>query len=148
MEVALPPIGAKVLREPLTRLVRLLTRLYSYVSIAFLHKYGKGQPPALNLTGHCNPSVGGCRALSGEIRFCQSLGVKVFLSIGGPGTKYTLNSPHEAKDLAMYLWNNFLGGYSRLRPLGNAVLDGIDFHIKSGSTKSVIEKHLNDIYIH
>ncbi|PKI66215.1 hypothetical protein CRG98_013383 [Punica granatum] len=33
----------------------------------------------------------------------------------------------------MYLWNNFLGGRSSSRPLGDAVLDGIDFDIEGGT---------------
>ncbi|PKI26464.1 hypothetical protein CRG98_048847, partial [Punica granatum] len=32
----------------------------------------------------------------------------------------------------MYLWNNFLGGRSSSRPLGDAVLNGIDFDIEGG----------------
>jgi chitinase len=35
----------------------------------------------------------------------------------------------------MYLWNNYLGGTSSSRPLGDAVLDGIDFDIELGSAK-------------
>ncbi|XP_021764259.1 hevamine-A-like [Chenopodium quinoa] len=111
------------------------SKLYSHVNIAFLSKFGKGRTPMLDLATHCNPSTGGCRFLSNEIKYCQSIGVKVLLSIGGNGADYTLNSPNEAKDLANYLWNNFLGGYSRTRPFDNVVLDGIDFYIQSGSTK-------------
>ncbi|KAJ0098568.1 hypothetical protein Patl1_20283 [Pistacia atlantica] len=39
------------------------------------------------------------------------------------------------KIASAYLWNNFLGGKSAKRPLGNAVLDGIDFDIELGSTR-------------
>lgn len=35
--------------------------------------------------------------------------------------------------MATYLWNNFLGGTSSSRPLGDAVLDGIDFDIGGGT---------------
>ncbi|KAI6707730.1 hypothetical protein NL676_010692, partial [Syzygium grande] len=37
--------------------------------------------------------------------------------------------------VATYLWNNFLGGHSSSRPLGNAVLDGIDFDIERGTSQ-------------
>ncbi|MCI77189.1 hevamine-A-like, partial [Trifolium medium] len=37
------------------------------------------------------------------------------------------------KQVATYLWNNFLGGQSSSRPLGPAVLDGIDFDIEGGT---------------
>ncbi|KAM6586706.1 hypothetical protein CsatA_009311 [Cannabis sativa] len=32
------------------------TGRYSYVIIAFLNKFGNGQTPQINLSGHCNPS--------------------------------------------------------------------------------------------
>ena len=38
------------------------------------------------------------------------------------------------REVAKYLWNNFLGGQSNSRPLGDAVLDGIDFDIEGGTT--------------
>ncbi|GLJ20970.1 hypothetical protein SUGI_0383120 [Cryptomeria japonica] len=67
----------------------------------FCHTFGDGQTPVLNLAGHCDPSSGGCQSLGADIKSCQSRGVK----------------------------NNFLGGQSDSRPLGDAVLDGIDFDI-------------------
>jgi chitinase len=38
------------------------------------------------------------------------------------------------RSVADYLWNNFLGGESDSRPLGDAVLDGIDFDIEAAGT--------------
>ena len=46
---------------------------------------------------------------------------------------YDLSSPDDAQQVADYLWNNFLGGQSGSRPLGDASLDGIDFDIEQGS---------------
>nr|AAD11423.1 chitinase [Mesembryanthemum crystallinum] len=112
------------------------TKLYKIVNIAFLNKFGKGQHASLNLAGHCSPSNGGCKIASSEIKYCQSIGIKVFLSIGGGGNTYSLDSVKDAKNTAAYLWNNFLGGKSASRPLGSAVLDGIDFDIELGSTKN------------
>ncbi|KAJ1381407.1 Glycoside hydrolase family 18, catalytic domain [Sesbania bispinosa] len=40
-----------------------------------------------------------------------------------------------SRAFAEYLWNNFLGGKSSTRPLGDAVLDGIDFAIVTGSSQ-------------
>ncbi|XP_009788793.1 acidic endochitinase-like [Nicotiana sylvestris] len=37
--------------------------------------------------------------------------------------------------VANYLWNNYLGGQSNTRPLGDAILDGIDFDIEGGTTQ-------------
>ena len=109
--------------------------LYKYVNIAFLNKFGNGRTPVLNLAGHCNPANGGCRVASSAIRNCQRKGIKVMLSIGGGIGQYSLTSKADAKRVATYLYNNFLGGRSPSRPLGSAVLDGIDFDIELGSTK-------------
>ncbi|KAI3792989.1 hypothetical protein L1987_35601 [Smallanthus sonchifolius] len=105
---------------------------YQFVNIAFLTTFGNGQTPVLNLAGHCNPGST-CSSLSPQIQACQSQGVKVFLSIGGAVGSYSLSSPQDAQQVADYLWNNYLGGQSSSRPLGDAVLDGIDFDIESGT---------------
>ncbi|XP_014503712.1 acidic endochitinase [Vigna radiata var. radiata] len=108
------------------------TKNYQFVNIAFLSTFGNGQTPQLNLAGHCDPQSNGCTGLSSDITTCQNGGVKVLLSLGGGAGSYSLNSAEEANQLATYLWDNFLGGQSGSRPLGDAVLDGIDFDIESG----------------
>lgn len=100
---------------------------YDYVNLAFLINYGGGQTPQLNLAGHCEPST--CPSLSSEIKACQSRGIQVLLSLGGAANFASSDDAHE---FASYLWNNFLGGESDSRPLGDAILDGIDFHIQAG----------------
>ncbi|XP_038709070.1 hevamine-A-like [Tripterygium wilfordii] len=110
-----------------------ITNKYGYVNIAFLNKFGNGQTPGIDLAGHCNPASGGCKAVSIGIKNCQNHGIKVMLSIGGGFGSYSLSSRADAKNVADYLWNNFLGGQSSSRPLGDAVLDGIDFDIELGS---------------
>ncbi|GLJ20986.1 hypothetical protein SUGI_0383570 [Cryptomeria japonica] len=85
----------------------------------------------LNLAGHCDPSSGGCKSLSTDIKSCQSSGVKVLLSLGGASGSYSIVSADDAQNVATYLWNNYLGGQSDNRPLGDAVLDGIDFDIEA-----------------
>ncbi|XBI20366.1 hypothetical protein VPH35_061675 [Triticum aestivum] len=108
---------------------------YKFVILAFLPKFGKGQTPQLDLASHCDPSSGGCRGQSKDIKMCQSRGVKVLLSIGGGDGSYGLSSPGDAQQVALYLWNNYLGGASSSGPLGDVVLDGIDFDIEQGSAK-------------
>ncbi|GAV77372.1 Glyco_hydro_18 domain-containing protein, partial [Cephalotus follicularis] len=109
--------------------------LYKYALIAFLPTFGNGQTPMINLAGHCDPYSDGCTGLSPNITYCQSLGIPVLLSIGGGAGSYYLDSPEDAQNVSIYLWNNFLGGQSSSRPLGDAVLDGIDFDIEGGTTQ-------------
>ncbi|GMI99027.1 Lysozyme 1, chitinase A [Hibiscus trionum] len=109
------------------------TGKYEYVNIAFLATFGNGQTPMINLAGHCDPYTNGCTGLSSDIKSCQAKGVKVILSLGGGAGSYSLASSDDARQVAMYLWNNFLGGTSSSRPLGPAVLDGIDFDIEGGT---------------
>ncbi|XP_056160099.1 hevamine-A-like isoform X2 [Syzygium oleosum] len=111
------------------------TGRYAYVNLAFLYKFGSGQTPQINLAGHCDPASGGCTSISSGIRSCQNQGIKVMLSLGGGVGSYSLASQADARNVADYLWNNFLGGTSSARPLGDAVLDGIDFDIELGSTQ-------------
>ncbi|PUZ43311.1 hypothetical protein GQ55_9G651300 [Panicum hallii var. hallii] len=107
---------------------------YAFVNIAFLCSFGSGQTtPQLNLAGHCDPYSNACTNLTADITFCQSKGVKVMLSIGGGAGGYSLDSQQDAFQLAQYIWNNFLGGHSDKRPLGDAVLDGVDFDIEGGN---------------
>ncbi|WVZ68091.1 hypothetical protein U9M48_017080 [Paspalum notatum var. saurae] len=108
---------------------------YKFVILAFVYKFGKGQTPQLDLASHCDSSSGGCRVLSKDIHSCQRRGIKVLLSIGGAVGNYGLTSEGDARDVAEYLWNSYLGGASSSRPLGDAVLDGIDFDIELGSAK-------------
>ncbi|KAL2324589.1 hypothetical protein Fmac_023647 [Flemingia macrophylla] len=106
---------------------------YAFVNLAFLAAFGNGTAPALNLAGHCVTSNNGCASLSSDIRSCQAKNIKVMLSIGGATFQnYSLTSTEDAWQVALYLWNNFLGGQSTSRPLGDAVLDGIDFVIEGG----------------
>ncbi|KAK4415642.1 Acidic endochitinase [Sesamum alatum] len=106
---------------------------YDFVNLAFLATFGNGQTPMINLAGHCDPTVNGCTGLSSDIKSCQAKGVKVMLSIGGAAGSYYLTSTQDARQVATYLWDNFLGGKSSSRPLGDAVLDGIDFDIEGGT---------------
>ncbi|KGN56471.1 acidic endochitinase [Cucumis sativus] len=108
---------------------------FQIVILAFLAVFGNGQTPQLNLAGHCDPFSNGCIRLSSEIKSCQAKGIKVILSIGGGAGSYFLSSDDDARKVALYLWNNYLGGHSASRPLGNAVLDGVDFDIEGGTNQ-------------
>nr|GLL40582.1 acidic endochitinase-like [Ipomoea trifida] len=121
------------------------TNYYNIVNIGFLTTFGNGRPPFLNLAGHCDP--GQCKFLSDEIRYCKTKGIKVLLSLGGGAGNYFLSSPDDAKNVAQYLWDNFLGGESASRPLGDESLDGIDFDIEIGTNQyyDVLAKALSEL---
>ncbi|KAB5524199.1 hypothetical protein DKX38_021948 [Salix brachista] len=108
---------------------------YRFVNIAFLSIFGNGRNPRLNLEANCDPNAGGCTWLSNGITSCQKQGIKVLLSIGGRSGNYSLSSADDAIKVAYYIWNSFLGGHesSSFRPLGDAILDGVDFYIDTGS---------------
>ncbi|KAK8928471.1 hypothetical protein KSP39_PZI017896 [Platanthera zijinensis] len=106
---------------------------YAFVILAFLCTFGNGQKPQLNLAGHCDPFSDGCTGLSNDIKSCQANGIKVLLSIGGAAGSYILTSQDDARQVSTFIWNNYLGGLSSSRPLGDAVLDGVDFDIEGGS---------------
>ncbi|KAJ6294955.1 hypothetical protein OIU76_022943 [Salix suchowensis] len=109
---------------------------YRFVNVAFLSIFGNGRKPEMSLEGaNCDPNAGGCAWLSNGITYCQNLGIKVLLSIGGRSDNYSLSSADDAIKIAYYIWNSFLGGHetSIKRPLGDAILDGVDFYINTGS---------------
>ncbi|KAK5834182.1 acidic endochitinase-like [Gossypium arboreum] len=108
---------------------------YDFVNLAFLPTFGNGQTPMINLAGHCDPYSNGCTNLSSDIKSCQAQGIKVILSLGGGAGSYFLASSDDARQVAAYLWNNFLGGQSASRPFGDAILDGIDFDIEGGTNQ-------------
>lgn len=107
---------------------------YDILVLGFLCFYGRGQAPQLNLAGHCDPASGGCVGLSSQITACQSLGIKVLLSMGGAAGSYGFANDADASSVATQVWQAYLGGSSPTvtRPLGAAVLDGVDLDIEGG----------------
>ncbi|QCD86067.1 acidic endochitinase-like [Vigna unguiculata] len=104
---------------------------YKIVLLAFLNNFGAGRTSAWDFAAHCdNGAAEKCTELESEIKYCQEQRVKVFLSIGGDpdDSDYSLSSRDDAKEVAKYLYDNFLSG--QYGPLGSVKLDGIDFHIE------------------
>ncbi|KAI4364712.1 hypothetical protein MLD38_020767 [Melastoma candidum] len=58
--------------------------------------------------GHCAGHE--CAKINPDIKYCQAKGIEVMLSIGGGVGSYSLASKDDARQVATYLWNNFLGG--------------------------------------
>lgn len=91
----------------------------------------------LNLADHCWTTFDGtsllhCPDVAKDIKICQKLGVKIFLSLGGGSGAYGLGSNAEGKSFAKVLWNTFGGGSSNRRPFDDAVVDGFDLDIEGG----------------
>ena len=71
-----------------------------------------------------------------DIKYCQSKGIKILLSMGGATPAYGVATVKEGENLADELWDTFAGGYKRnstaFRPFGNATVDGFDLDIENG----------------
>ncbi|KAJ1647397.1 Chitinase 2 [Coemansia asiatica] len=74
-----------------------------------------------------------CPKIAQDIKYCQSKGKAVVLSMGGASGAYGFSSNKEGADFADVVWNMFFKGESDKRPFDNAVLDGIDLDIEGGA---------------
>jgi len=110
--------------------------------ISFVHVFfGAGGLPSMDLSNICSPNgavfpgsaLPNCQFLASDIQTCQSKGKLITLSLGGATGATSFNSDAQATQFADTIWNLFLGGSSSTRPFGNAVLDGVDFDIESGT---------------
>ncbi|KAK9723372.1 Chitinase 2 [Basidiobolus ranarum] len=112
------------------------------IPVSFLNTYfGKGGFPELNLANTCNvkdnatfpgTNMVNCPSIGDDIKFCQSRGKSIVLSLGGAGGSYGFQDDTQAKGFATQVWNLFLGGKSDTRPFGDAILDGVDLDIEGG----------------
>jgi len=64
------------------------------------------------------------KAHFGEIKACQAKGKLITLSLGGAAPNVTFSGDKQAKDFAETVWDLFLGGSSKTKRFGDAVLDG------------------------
>ncbi|KAL6716578.1 hypothetical protein ACLMJK_006145 [Lecanora helva] len=119
------------------------------VVLAFLDTFfDAGGMPNINIGPACSgdPTLGAqainatglldCPYLAKNITTCQSLGKKVFLSLGGASGTTNFTSDAQATTFASTVWNLFGGGNvtSNLRPLGTAKIDGFDIDNEDHST--------------
>ncbi|EMD31467.1 glycoside hydrolase family 18 protein [Gelatoporia subvermispora B] len=111
------------------------------IPIAFLYDFwGPGDLPEIDLSNICgswNPfpgtSLANCQSMADDIKTCQAKGKAVTISLGGATGVVGFSSDSAAEALADRVWNLFLGGSSSTRPFGDAVLDGVDLDIESGT---------------
>ena len=92
----------------------------------------------LNFANSCSESFENgllnCSQISQDIQTCQSLGKKVFLSLGGAAGSYGFSNDTEAELFAQTLWDTFAEGTDvKERPFGNSVIDGFDFNIENNN---------------
>jgi len=112
------------------------------IPMAFLYVFfGQGGKPVVDFSNICsqggnqfpNSDLADCSFLASDIKECQSKGKMITISLGGGTAKVGFSSAAQASDFAETIWDMFLGGQSSTRPFGDAVLDGIDLDIESGS---------------
>jgi len=98
--------------------------------------------PALNFAYHCetyfpdHPTLLNCPKIGEDIKYCQSKGKTVILSLGGASGTYGFTSDAQAVTFAGTIWDMFLGGNSTAlpKPFGEGViLDGVDLDIEGGT---------------
>ncbi|KAF9952182.1 Chitinase 1 [Mortierella alpina] len=73
-----------------------------------------------------------------DIKFCQSQGKAIILSIGGASGSYAISDDAAGQAFAQTVWDMFLGGSSDTRPFDDAVLDGVDLDLESGATQGYV----------
>ncbi|KAI9000467.1 glycoside hydrolase superfamily [Trametes punicea] len=111
--------------------------------LAFLYIFrGSGGYPVIDFANTCNQwdqgtfpgtDLANCTILADDIKECQAAGKIVTLSLGGATGEVGFSSDSQAESFADQVWNLFLGGESDIRPFGDAVLDGVDLDIESGT---------------
>ncbi|KAG7191899.1 Chitinase 1 [Scheffersomyces spartinae] len=93
---------------------------------------------ALNFANQCGDTFSSgllhCPAIGSDITYCQSMGKKVLLSLGGASGAYGFQSDSEAETFAGTLWNMFgAGSGTEERPFDNAIVDGFDLDIENNN---------------
>ncbi|RPD72443.1 glycoside hydrolase [Lentinus tigrinus ALCF2SS1-7] len=111
--------------------------------LAFLYIFrGTGGEPVIDFANTCNQwddsvysgtALANCSFLAQDIKTCQAAGKIITLSLGGATGQVGFSSDSQAESFADQIWNLFLGGKSSIRPFGDAILDGIDLDIESGT---------------
>ncbi|KAG6828612.1 hypothetical protein H0H92_007307 [Tricholoma furcatifolium] len=106
-----------------------------------------GGLPSINLANTCNPTdnatfagtdLADCSSLASDIATCQAAGKIITISLGGATGSDSFDSDDQATAFAQTIWDLFLGGNSTTRPFGDAVLDGVDLDIESGTGTSFV----------
>lgn len=113
---------------------------YDVLVMSFLTKFNAEDPagfPVLNLGEHCKGKYNStdhphCPEVAEGIKYCQSQGKVILLSMGGYAGDYTIATTEHAESLANRMWDLYFGGSTEHRPFGDAIIDGIDLDIEKG----------------
>ncbi|KAK5991854.1 Chitinase 3 [Cladobotryum mycophilum] len=108
------------------------------IALAFLSDFPNFE---LSLMVDCpvfpNTKLQHCPELGKDIKYCQSKGKSIFLSMGGPGVDvpYGFKSEDEGQETADKMWDMFFSGKNKdaPRPFDDAILDGISIDILSAN---------------
>ncbi|KAF9418771.1 Chitinase 1, partial [Podila epigama] len=108
-------------------------------AVSFISQIVNGKP-VLNLSNHCETLFPGtnllnCPQIGADIKTCQSKGKALVISIGGAAGQYAIDTPAAGAAFAEVVWDTFLGGSTANRPFGDAILDGVDLDLESGTNK-------------
>ncbi|KAF9577985.1 Chitinase 1, partial [Lunasporangiospora selenospora] len=112
------------------------------LAIAFIYSIDKGQP-LLNLAYHCEARFPGtnllhCPKVAQDIKYCQSQGKIVQISIGGASGSYAIPDAASGLAFADKIWDMFLGGSAQNRPFNDAILDGVDLDLEAGQNDGYV----------
>ncbi|ORX86717.1 glycoside hydrolase [Basidiobolus meristosporus CBS 931.73] len=110
------------------------------INIGFMNVFNgdAGNLPQINLSCHCGgthfpgTTLLSCPDVGEDIKYCQSKGKKVTMSLGGAAGSYGLDNDADGERFAKTVWDTLLGGSSNTRPFGSTILDGIDLDIEAG----------------
>ncbi|KAI0749277.1 glycoside hydrolase superfamily [Daedaleopsis nitida] len=108
------------------------------VPIAFVVSFD-GKKISYNLSGNCDTTIDtSCQFIASAIDICQKNGKIVTISIGGATGSITLQDAQQAEQFAEAIHDTFLAGNGSFRPFGDAVLDGIDLDLESGTSENFV----------
>ncbi|KAI9291885.1 glycoside hydrolase, partial [Neoconidiobolus thromboides FSU 785] len=112
------------------------------INLSFLNNFNAGTDlPEINFSSHCedfftDPAASKlrhCPKIGQDIKYCQSKGKKIILSLGGAIARTGFGSSAAASQFADTIWNMFMKGTHKFRPFDDAQVDGIDLDLEGGS---------------
>ncbi|GMM38681.1 hypothetical protein DASC09_060200 [Saccharomycopsis crataegensis] len=105
------------------------------VIISFLNNWNS-TAVSYNFGNACGGNT--CPQIEKDIKTCQKLGIKVFLSLGGDATlgSYGVSTAEEGRAAASVIYNTFhpKADPSVTKPFGKAEIDGFDYDIENSNS--------------